>query len=96
VYSAGSKAPPGRSLSYVIRLAIACWWACVRQPGDEVGRGRRSVSLRWFRVGVRVSESEPLLVSDRFGAESTGDGGDHSMWSSLCVSVRSEERGGGL
>jgi hypothetical protein len=42
---------------------------------------------------VRVSESEPLLeVSEAFGVERTGEGGDQSMWSELCVSVEFEER----
>jgi hypothetical protein len=48
--------------------------------------------LGLFWVGVRVSESEPLLeMSDGFGVERTGDGGDQSMWSSLCDSVGFEE-----
>jgi hypothetical protein len=48
-------------------------------------------------VGVRESESEPLLeVSEAFGVERRGEGGDHSMWSELWVSVEVEEGDGGL
>ena len=70
-----------------MRLAIACWWAWVRGPGNEIGRGTRSVSLITCSLGSGVSESELLAeVSEVFGSGRVSEGGVQSMCSLMGAS----------
>lgn len=77
----------------MIRCAIACWWAWVRGPGDEVGRGRREERLMGGWWGGGVSESELLAeVSDVSGVGMASEGGVQSMWSLMGASRTSREQ----
>ena len=75
-----------------MRLAIACWWAWVRRPGEDLGRGRRREvdSGRFSGVSagmlVSVSALSSLLDSEVPWIEIWGEVGDRSACSRLDAS----------